>query len=177
VEAIGYGMGSKDFEAANCVRAIIGESADLTDSVSELKCNLDDMTPEAIAFAIERLWEGQALDVFTQPIGMKKGRPGTMLCCLCKQSDAPTVAKLLLKHTSTLGVRENICKRYTLNRSIRTIPSEWGELHIKESNGWGVHKEKVEYADAARVATAQEISLADATKLILNLARQSTRKT
>ena len=121
-QAIGYGMGTKDFEQANCVRAMLGETANKTDSVADLCCNLDDMTPEAIAFAIERLWEAPVLDVYTVPIGMKKNRPGTMLCCLSKPEDAQTVTALLLRHTSTLGVREHMCSRTTLDRRIRIVP-------------------------------------------------------
>lgn len=170
-QAIGYGMGTKDFEQANCVRVMLGEAAEQTsNSVMELCCNLDDMTPEAIAFAIERLWETAVLDVFTVPIGMKKGRPGTMLCCLCKPEDARAVTALLLRHTSTLGVREHLCSRTTLDRRIKTIPSEWGDLHVKESFGLGIKKQKVEYEDAARVAKAESISLAEATALILKRA-------
>ena len=83
--AIGYGMGKKDFPQANCVRAILGEAGEETgDGVLELRCNLDDQTPEEIGFALERLQEAGALDVWTQPIGMKKARPGTLLCVLCR---------------------------------------------------------------------------------------------
>lgn len=167
-QAIGYGMGTKDFEQVNCVRAMLGETADQTsDSITELCCNLDDMTPEAIAFAVERLWDASVLDVYTVPIGMKKGRPGTMLCCLCKPEDAQTVTALILRHTSTLGVREHKCNRTTLERRIKNVPSEWGDLHIKEAFGQGVRKQKVEYEDAARVAQAKDITLAEATTWIL----------
>ncbi len=169
-QAIGYGMGTKDFEQANCVRSMLGETADKSDSVVELCCNLDDMTPEAIGFAIERLWESPVLDVYTIPIGMKKNRPGTMLCCLSKPEDAKTVTALILRHTTTLGVREHICSRTTLERNVITIPSEWGDLHLKESFGQGARKQKVEYEDAARVAIAENISLADATAQILKRA-------
>ena len=171
-QAIGYGMGTKDFEQANCVRAMLGETADKSGSVAELCCNLDDMTPEAIGYAIERLWEAPVLDVYTVPIGMKKNRPGTMLCCLCKPDDAQIVTALMLRHTSTLGVREHRCTRTTLDRKIRIVPSEWGELHVKESFGLGVRKQKVEYEDAARVAQAKGLTLAEATTLILNLAEK-----
>jgi pyridinium-3,5-bisthiocarboxylic acid mononucleotide nickel chelatase len=168
-QAIGYGMGTKDFEQANCVRAMLGEAADKSDSVVELCCNLDDMTPEAIGFAIERLCEAPALDVYTIPIGMKKGRPGTMLCCLVHPEDAQAVSAAILRHTTTLGVREHTCSRTTLERRMNTIPSEWGNLHIKEAFGQGVRNQKVEYDDAARVAKTEGISLAEATTQNLKL--------
>ena len=84
VERIGYGMGRKDFPAANCVRALLGETEDSAEDVLELACNLDDMTPEAIGFALERLLEAGALDAWTTPIGMKKSRPGVLLRALCR---------------------------------------------------------------------------------------------
>ena len=70
--AIGYGMGRKDFEAANCIRAILGETDVPEDEICELSCNVDDMTGEAIGFATERLFAAGALDVYTVPVGMKK---------------------------------------------------------------------------------------------------------
>ena len=79
VESIGYGMGKKDFEAANCVRAMLGETESRGDTVLELSCNVDDMTAEAIGFAMERLFAGGALEVYTVPIGMKKS--GRARCC------------------------------------------------------------------------------------------------
>jgi uncharacterized protein (DUF111 family) len=74
VTKIGYGMGTRDFEAANCVRAYLCDSADSADTIVEIVCNLDDMTPEAIGFATELLLDSGALDVFATPIYMKKNR-------------------------------------------------------------------------------------------------------
>ena len=69
-ETIGYGMGRKDFEAANCVRATLGETGNPSDTIVELSCNVDDMTAEAVGFAMERFFESGALEVYTVPIGM-----------------------------------------------------------------------------------------------------------
>lgn len=82
LESVGYGMGQKDFPRANCLRAMLGETAAESGDVVELACNLDDMTGEGIAFAMERLLAAGALDVYTAAIGMKKSRPGVMLCVL-----------------------------------------------------------------------------------------------
>ena len=112
VEKIGYGMGTKEFECANCLRAFWGETQEQgRDTVAELRCNLDDMTPEAVAFAQERLMEAGALDVFTTPIQMKKGRPGVLLTLLCLPQDREQMVRLLFQHTTTLGVRETLCGR------------------------------------------------------------------
>ena len=101
VERIGYGMGRKDFPAANCVRALLGETEDSAEDVLELACNLDDMTPEAIGFALERLLEAGALDAWTTPIGMKKSRPGVLLRALCRPEKRQAVLDVFLRDTST----------------------------------------------------------------------------
>ena len=103
VEKIGYGMGKKDFEAANCVRAMLGQTQEGRETIVELCCNLDDMTPEALGFAQERLWEAGALDVYTTAVGMKKNRPGVLLTCMCREEDREKLLSLLFAHTTTLG--------------------------------------------------------------------------
>lgn len=98
---IGYGMGRKDFPAANCVRALLGETPAQQNDVVELCCNLDDITPEAIAFAFERLIDGGALDVYTTAIGMKKNRPGVMLTCMCHATQRDAMLRLIFKGQTT----------------------------------------------------------------------------
>ena len=104
VERIGYGMGKKDFPMANCVRALLGEAGETGDEVCELSCNLDDMTGEGIAFAMERLLAAGALDVYTLPIGMKKSRPGVMLCVLCREEQREEMAKAVLNVMDLIDV-------------------------------------------------------------------------
>ena len=161
VEKIGYGMGNKEFEAANCVRALLGETAGGRDEVAELCCNLDDMTAEAIGFAQEELLAAGALDVYTTPIGMKKGRPAVLLSCMCRMEDRERLLGLLFRHTTTLGVRENVCRRYTLERGERTVDTPHGPVRLKTASGWGVVRSKPEYEDVARIARGQGISLAE----------------
>ena len=161
VERIGYGMGRKDFPAANCVRALLGETAGGRDEVAELCCNLDDMTAEAIGFAQEELLAAGALDVYTTPIGMKKGRPAVLLSCMCRMEDRERLLGLLFRHTTTLGVRENVCRRYTLERGERTVDTPHGPVRLKTASGWGVVRSKPEYEDVARIARGQGISLAE----------------
>lgn len=166
VEKIGYGMGNKDFEAANCVRALLGETAETGDEAVELRCNLDDMTGEAVGFAMEELLSAGALDVFTSPIGMKKGRPAVLLTCLCRLEDREKMARLLFRHTTTLGVRETLCRRYTLSREQHTVDTPHGPVTVKTASGWGVSRSKPEYEDLARIAREQGISLAEAAELL-----------
>ena len=159
VGAIGYGMGKKELEAANCVRAFWGETQETGGDVRELSCNLDDMTAEAIAFAMETLLEAGALDVWTTPITMKKSRLGTMLSLLCREEDSQRMAELLFRHTTTIGVREYACRRYTLDRTVDTVSTPYGDVRRKTSCGYGVTRKKYEYEDLARIAKDHNMAL------------------
>lgn len=161
VTAIGYGMGKKDFDSPNCVRAMLGETADKSSDVLELTCNLDDMTGEAIGFAMEQLLSAGALDVFTTAIGMKKNRPGIMLTVLCRPEDKDTILPLIFRHTTTLGVRENQLHRYTLDRKTETVQTPYGPVRQKIATGYGVERKKYEYEDIAQLARENRLSLKD----------------
>lgn len=162
VQAIGYGMGRKDFPRANCVRALLGETEALIDAIVELRCNVDDMTGEAIGFALEQLLGSGALDAFTVPVGMKKSRPGVLITVLCREEKKEAMVHLLLKHTTTLGVREFPCRRYALSRTMEVVNTPFGPVRKKVSSGYGVRREKLEYDDLAKIAKEQNISLAEA---------------
>lgn len=164
VTAIGYGMGKKDFDAPNCIRAMAGTTAGETDDVIELSCNLDDMTGEAIGFAMEQLLDAGALDVFTTPIGMKKSRPGIMLTTLCRPGDKEKLLPLIFRHTTTLGVRENRLRRYILHRKTETVQTPYGPVRQKIAAGYGVERKKYEYEDLARLAREYNVSLHDITE-------------
>lgn len=165
-QVIGYGMGKKDFPRANCIRAMLGETTSQTDTALELSCNIDDMTAEAIGFAMERLFEGGAYEVYTIPIGMKKSRPGTLLRVICGEQDKDRIVGLLFKHTSTIGVRENATYRYVLERRLETVETTYGEVRRKVSSGYGVSRVKYEYDDIAHIAREQNISLDEVRKSI-----------
>ena len=165
-EAIGYGMGKKDFPIANCIRALLGETEECSDTIVQLCCNLDDMTAEAIGFAEEQLFAAGALEVYTIPAQMKKSRPGILLSVLCQEKEKAKIIRLIFQHTTTLGIRENMSRRYILSRDVKNIKTELGDVRVKMSSGYGVAREKFEYEDIARIAREQGISLADVTKLI-----------
>jgi uncharacterized protein (TIGR00299 family) protein len=158
IEKIGYGMGHKDFARANCVRAFWAERAEADtrqrsdNLVAELSCNLDDMTGEDIGYALQVLLDAGALDVWTTPIGMKKCRPGVLLSCLCAVADADKFSALLLRHTSTLGVRKALLERITLPRRVETVHTPLGDVRVKISEGLGITKCKPEFDDLARIA-------------------------
>lgn len=219
VTAAGYGMGTKDFEAANCVRALLGEAADpdagkqspadanpvtddtdgpgagdairpatggsdqagatvtdvddvdvtttgSTDEVVELSCNLDDMTGEAIAYAQQKLFAAGAVEVFTTAVSMKKGRPGVLLTCLCPTVVKDVVVRTMFAHTTTIGVREHICHRYTLERSEQTVETRFGPVHVKVAAGYGVERRKPEHEDLAAIAEREQISLEEVRRAV-----------
>ena len=153
---IGCGMGAKDFEAANCLRAFLCEDevtdGGKRDNVFEISCNLDDMTPEAVGAVFGLLFDNGALDVYVTPIIMKKNRPAVMLSCLCAEEKRDSLAQLILKHTSTLGVRIASCRRDILSRSIETVSTEYGDIRVKLAQGYGAIKYKPEYDDVFKAS-------------------------
>lgn len=200
----GYGMGTKDFPAANCVRAILGESfaatpaseeAAITETICELSCNVDDMTGEDIAFAIETFLQNGALDAFTVPCTMKKGRPGVLVTVLCKDPDQNQMTKLILQHTTTLGVRSTEKKRWILSRteSETVIPDDvlanvtasdmpaeskahelktTGDdctIRSKTSTGFGITRNKYEHDDLEKIARTYGLTLAQVRALLADL--------
>lgn len=223
----GYGMGTKDFPAANCVRAILGESfaenqpeqpacspatpapttapastatpapeeAAITETICELSCNVDDMTGEDIAFAIETFLQNGALDAFTVPCTMKKGRPGVLVTVLCKDPDQKQMTKLILQHTTTLGVRSAEKKRWILSRTESetvipddvlanaTVPGMPAEskahelkttgndctIRSKTSTGFGITRNKYEHDDLEKIARTYGLTLAQVRALLADL--------
>lgn len=170
-EKIGYGMGKKDFSAANCVRAFLGRTRNReqdnpakADSIVELRCNLDDMTGEEIGYACETLFKEGALDVYTVGIGMKKSRPGVLLVCLCRASDICRMEELIFCHTTTLGIRRVWCERSVLSRTFEQVETPWGVVRKKLSHfpdQERVVREKLEYEDLAKIAEKTGLSIAE----------------
>ncbi|MCI8643801.1 MAG: nickel pincer cofactor biosynthesis protein LarC [Lachnospiraceae bacterium] len=159
IQRIGYGMGKKDFEAANCVRAMLGETGTGREEICELSCNVDDMTGEAIGFAMDRLFEAGALDVYTVPVGMKKSRPGVLLCVMYRENDRDAIIRTVFKYTASIGIRENKLSRYVLDRRIEEVETVYGSIRCKVSSGYGVERRKYEYDDISRIAKENGVSL------------------
>ena len=162
VEHLGNGMGSKDFPQANCLRASLGESGE---TVVELCCNVDDMSGEAIGYALEQFMAAGALDAFWQSVGMKKSRPGTLLTVLCKPEDRERMLRQVFRLTSTLGVRESLCRRYILRREKGYVETPYGTVGIKQARGYGVERAKLEYEDLKALAEAAGCSLDEARRI------------
>ena len=137
LERIGYGAGTRDTaERPNVVRVLVGERAEAGPAaeVSLLETNLDDLVPELVPDAVERCFAAGALDVWTVPAQMKKGRPGIVLSALARPVDERAVAEAVLEETSTLGVRVARLRRYELEREERSVTVDGEEVRVKL--GW-----------------------------------------
>ena len=158
-EAIGYGFGTKAFDRPNCLRAFLGETEDRADEVYEVRCNVDDMTGEALAYARERLEESGILDMSVAAVMMKKNRPGFLITCLCRPEQLDGTVRLLLTHTTTAGVRYAPWRRTVLDVGFREAETAYGTVREKIYTGCGVEKVKTEYEDAAALARAADVPL------------------
>lgn len=173
--SVGYGFGTKEFPGRpNCVRAILGEAYDSgerrdegeTETLVELACNIDDMTPEDVGFALERVRAAGAVEAFTVAAGMKKDRPGVLLTALCREADREAVLAALFAHTTTLGVREAVLRRYALARDTETVQTVFGPVRRKVARGRSVERTKWEYEDLADIARAEGLTL-DAVRRVI----------
>ena len=171
IENAGYGAGSRDFpEHPNLLRLTIGEVAHKADAnaspqasndnIMVLEANLDDLSPQVLAYAMERLLAEGALDVFSVPVQMKKSRPGALLTVLAKTEDADRLTKTIFAETTTLGVRRREERRQTLSRRWETVDTTWGPVRIKIANMNGsVSNYAPEYEDCRTLAESQHVPL------------------
>ena len=175
IEKAGYGAGTRDFpEHPNLLRLTIGEitaaeRADTsppashnpsTEKITVLEANLDDLSPQVLAYAMERLLAEGALDVFSVPVQMKKSRPGALLTVLAKMEDADRLTKLIFAETTTLGVRRREEHRQTLSRRWETVNTTWGPVRIKIANMNGtVSNYAPEYEDCRALAEMHHVPL------------------
>lgn len=138
IDKLGYGAGTRDLEQqANVLRLYVGEAATQSatldptvtaDEVLLLETNLDDVSGEVLGFAIERLWQGGALDVYTSAISMKKNRPGVLLSVLAPVDQGNTLEAIVFEETGTLGIRRTPVQRHVLRREQVTVQTSWGEI-------------------------------------------------
>jgi uncharacterized protein (TIGR00299 family) protein len=172
IDKSGYGAGTKDFpEHPNLLRLTIGEAtlgeavvangASIgNEKITVLEANLDDLSPQVLAYASERLLTEGALDVFSVPVQMKKSRPGAVLTVLAKTEDADRLTKLIFAETTTLGVRRREEQRQTLSRRWQTVDTTWGPVRIKIANMNGtVANYAPEYEDCRTLAESQRVPL------------------
>jgi uncharacterized protein (TIGR00299 family) protein len=168
IENSGYGAGSLDFPGhPNVVRLTIGEASSnalaaktASETVTVLEANLDDLSPQVFGYAMDRLLEEGALDVFAMPVQMKKNRPGSLLTVLCKPEDAARLSRLIFSETTTLGVRRRDEMRQTLTRRWENVNTPWGEVRMKIASMNGtVTNYAPEYEDCRRIAAEHHVPL------------------
>lgn len=155
----GYGAGGREFaEQANVLRVIVGEETGATEAttVSVIEANIDDLSPQILAFAMERLLAASALDVTLQPIEMKKGRPGTLLRVIAKPEDREALSQIIFSETSTLGLRIYTAERRVQARTWVEVETPHGKVRMKVS-GEGAYAP--EYEDCRRLALEAAVPL------------------
>ena len=168
--ATGYGAGSRDLPGQpNVVRLTVGEAVETQpaasqglpeDTITVLEANLDDLNPQVFGYVMERLLAEGALDVFSTPVQMKKGRPGTLLTVLARSEDASRLARLVFGETTTLGIRMRQERRQTLVRRSVSVQTPWGEVRMKVANLNGsIANYAPEYEDCRRIADQHKIPL------------------
>ncbi|MEA2641079.1 MAG: pyridinium-3,5-bisthiocarboxylic acid mononucleotide nickel chelatase [Chloroflexota bacterium] len=163
IDAIGVGYGQKVLPWPNVTRVWLGESTAGTlesGEVTVIETNLDDSTPEQIGYAIERLFAAGALDVFTTPVYMKKNRPGVLLTVLAQPARADELAHLILRETSSLGVRFRTSQRLMCTRRSEMVDTSYGPLEVKIKSIDGADVVCPEYEACARVARERNVPLA-----------------
>lgn len=177
-EAIGYGMGKKEFSQMNCVRVLLGEEwnsgesqvkntePDKGDEIIELICNVDDMTGEEIGFAVNRLFTFGAREVFTVAVQMKKVRPGVMLHVLTDTEKKDEMVRRIFALTSTIGIRVVPAERYILERREESVKTSLGTVRRKICSGYGVERYKWEYDDVEAIAREQNMSVREVREIL-----------
>ncbi len=173
IEKTGYGLGFKDFDFPNAARVFLGhDDAGEAQTVTVIECNLDDMTGEAMAYALERVFAAGALDAFYTPILMKKSRPAQKLTAICATEKRDDVERAILAETTTLGVRSYEARRTTLPRRIETVQTPWGDVRVKIAQGPAGSKIAPEYEDCRVAAERSGESFLTVYAMAQSLAQQ-----
>lgn len=155
IESIGYGAGKRDSEIPNLLRVFVGDAEEAqlpAHQVSIVETNIDDMNPEFYESAMERLFEAGALDVYLTPIVMKKGRPAILLTAICPIQRTDEIARVILRETSSFGVRISKATRRCLDRHWETVTTRYGDIRIKIGTADGTETASPEYEDCRRAA-------------------------
>ncbi|MFM2311937.1 MAG: hypothetical protein RLZZ04_1213 [Cyanobacteriota bacterium] len=177
---IGLGAGAKDLVIPNILRFWIGSaeinsmdkkksspalelaSGTQQETITVLETQIDDLSPQVIAYTLEQLLAAGALDVFTQSIAMKKSRSGILLTVICHPETAPVCKNIIFRETTTLGIRESTQQRSILQREIKPIETKYGTVKLKVASwGWGEDQQIInvqpEYEDCATLARQHQI--------------------
>jgi len=149
---------------------IVGERSEVRGQRSDVRVvvietNIDDMNPQVYEYVMERLFEAGALDVFLTQIIMKKGRPGIKLSVLCDEDNKDKLIKIILKETTSIGVRFYRAERRILQREIKSVSTKFGKVNVKVSySGKEIKKDFPEYEDCRKAAKKYNVSLLEVMK-------------
>ena len=168
IDRIGYGAGDRDLpETPNVLRVVVGTATAAVAAapamrVTVMVCEIDDMNPQIFGALMDRLHAAGALEVFYQPVQMKKNRPGTLMTVVCRPADRRTLADLVFRETTTIGVRYHEMDRECLDREIVPVPTPWGEVRVKVARRDGaVFNAQPEFEDVARLAAEHGVPIKD----------------
>jgi hypothetical protein len=176
VEAVGYGAGTMDLPGTpNVLRCFLGRTADGPagdETVLQVETTIDDMSPQLYETLIERVFEAGALDVFLQPVIMKRGRPGVVVTALCAPEQVGNLSRALFEESTTIGVRWSEWRRARLDREIVQVATAYGTIPFKVSRMAGrVVTVTPEFADVARIAREKSLPVRE----VLDQARADGR--
>jgi uncharacterized protein (DUF111 family) len=163
VARVGYGAGDRDLaETPNVVRVFVGEAAGTAPAtqVSVLECEIDDMNPQIFGTVMDRLYAAGALEVFYQPVQMKKNRPGTLMTVVSAPDQRDTLAALMFRETTTIGIRYQEVARLCLDRELVSVPTAFGMVRFKVARKDGVVlNAQPEFDDLARAAAEHGVPI------------------
>ena len=176
VEAVGYGAGTMELPGTpNVLRCFLGRTADGPtgdETILKLETTIDDMSPQLYETLIERVFEAGALDVFLQPVIMKRGRPGVVVTALCAPEQVGNLSRALFEESTTIGVRWSEWRRARLDREIVQVATAYGTIPFKVSRMAGrVVTVTPEFADVARIAREKSLPVRE----VLDQARADGR--
>lgn len=175
IESIGYGAGKKDFEHPNVLRVMLFNANETPkqEKITIIECQLDDFTGEGLGYIMEKVLDQGALDVYFTPVTMKKSRPGTLITILTKPVDSFALEELLLRETSTFGVRKSEWSRRILSREFKEIQTAYGKITVKVGMLEGeIIKIYPEYEDVKKAAYQYNIPFVDVYLVVQQAARE-----
>lgn len=170
IDMVGYGAGAKDFKDwPNILRLWVGEQIVSTngEELSLLETNIDDMNPQIYSYVVDKLLAEGAVDVWLTPIQMKKNRPGTMVSVLSRKSTELHLSEIMLRETSTLGIRVRPVCRYIAERDVFRFESSLGEVSVKVKRDRGsILSISPEYEDCRRIALERDMPLREVYRVV-----------
>lgn len=172
LQQVGVGAGQRDMPWPNVLRVMIGEGGESAPArLCLIETNIDDLSGEVFGYVMEKLFAAGALDVFFTPIQMKKNRPATMLSVIARRAQEPELAQIILRETSSFGVRVQPIERYEADRELREVDTRFGAVTVKLKRlGGHAVQAAPEYEVCARLAAQAGVGLMDVYRAALQAA-------